>query len=383
MNREEEIINILKNYIFQNEFDEEMQGIFIDQLNRFLDLKKIPKEDLTFKLDEFGKVLLNKGMLIHGTIYDEKILKGIHENGIITGQSRNIYEDDETYNCADFWRVAKDISLREYNDTFPSNNYRTPFGHASSSVAFVLEIPFSMDELVSYDCYRDTENGRKTLKFVNEKGLPNYNHEILSSVIYGVPQNCIQGIILGDRLLQESDCIKFIISEFSDLYLLTVDGVVLSDPHKPLDYDNLLEKIQNYILINNANIAINDLIEAIDSDILLINRLLEYIYSKGINININDYSLDDFFLERESGLKFTDLKEKLDYYTDKRNFSKKIVTDLTKQVIENSSDNEIESITKFFASQMDFESRLALFENEKSIYSIVNLLDFGIEGKKK
>ena len=78
------------------------------------------------------------------------------ESGIITGQAFGIAEDGETFHCADFHRVKYDMSLANYNDQFPYNDGRCPFGRRGKfTLAFVLYPDENLKALIFDSIYND------------------------------------------------------------------------------------------------------------------------------------------------------------------------------------------------------------------------------------
>lgn len=232
--------------------------ILIAQINRFNELneKIIPNKGAM--TDENGKLIFLKGTIIHGTSNcDMQKLQSIANTGIITGQAVGKSEDGETYYCADFHRVKEDISIEDYDRSFPYNDGRTPFGKLRArNIAFVIQPTLEMEKLLSYDCYRTgTIESEQTRTFVN--GLPISEHEIASSILYGVPSSCFSGIILGDLIFQSKETIKFLMSIFPDCYIASRRGDVIYDPaFKNVDMSELIDvriercllKIENEIL---------------------------------------------------------------------------------------------------------------------------------------
>lgn len=194
------------------------------QIDRFIKLKGTPR-----KVAEVGDVIrLPKGTLIHGTSVDEEKLASIAESGIITGQAFGIAEDGETFYCADFHRVNHDMSLANYNDQFPYSDGRCPFGRRGKyTLAFILYPDSNLDEIASYDCYREGTKASDTTKdFVNMKGLPVKDTSLAASILFGVPSNFINGIILGDAFINEKT-VKFLIDKFPGVFITRNNGEII------------------------------------------------------------------------------------------------------------------------------------------------------------
>lgn len=194
------------------------------QIDRFIKLRSLPRKEV--EVGEF--IRLPEGTLIHGTPFDQDSLASIAEYGIITGQAFGIAEDGETYHCADFHRVKKDMALANYNDQFPYIDGRCPFGRKGKfTLAFVLYPDKDMDELIAYDCYReDTKESETTKDFVNTAGLPVDDKSLASGILFGIPSNFINGIILGDNNLNE-EAVQYLINTFPGRFITRNTGEII------------------------------------------------------------------------------------------------------------------------------------------------------------
>ena len=224
------------------------------QIDRFIKLKGIPRKTVTIE----DVIKLPEGTLIHGTRVDEETLSSIAESGIITGQAFGIAEDGETYYCADFHRVNHDMSLANYNDQFPYNDGRCPFGKRGKyTLAFVLYPDENLDEIASYDCYRDgTKSSATTKEFVNMKALPVKDTSLASGVLFGIPSNFINGIILGDNFINEK-IVKFLIEKFPGVFITRNSGEIIYKHGDNLEIvSERIKSIQRQIKLEEAEYQI-------------------------------------------------------------------------------------------------------------------------------
>ena len=207
-----------------------------EQIERFKSLSKrktrqiIPKDEPIFK----------KNTLIHGTSFNIVILKSISKSGIVTGQYLGIEEDGETYFCADFHKVPEDTLIKEYNNRFPYRDGRCPFGNlGKNTIAFIINDDPELEELRKYDCYQDnTEESTITKSFVNENGLPIENKELASSILFGIPASFINGIVVGDNVINSNN-IKALRRLFPQCYLVRNNGQIIckqNDKEELIDY---------------------------------------------------------------------------------------------------------------------------------------------------
>ena len=241
------------NFLIEGDLSYEQLMILLEQIDRFNKLKKSYSKVCGPSIDMDGNLIFKEGTLIHGiSRYGEDKLDSISKTGILTGQAVGKSEDGETYYCADFHRVKKDVKIYDYAINFRSNDGRCPFGNnprldsndvennrklseykmdMSLSVAFVLTPNEHNRELLSYDCYRDgTRESDITKGFINM--MPFDDREIGSSILYGVPVNCLEGIIVGGRVLEDKNKIDYLISKFPNCYMISSFGEIIYNPFK-------------------------------------------------------------------------------------------------------------------------------------------------------
>lgn len=229
--------------------DLDSQRLIKEQMERFEKIRKEPRKVIVPE----DKIQFPKGTLIHGTPFNLDTLKSISNSGIITGQYFGIEEDGETYYCADFHKVKDDQTLKEYNDNFPYKDGRCPFGIlGKDTVALVIYPDKRMDEVTKYDCFnKDTEEGKKTRNLVNENGLPYDDNNIVSSILFGVPSNFINGIVLGDNVINKDNVYK-IIEMYPSVFIARNTGEIIykyGDTREMLDIR--IDSVQKSIEVDN------------------------------------------------------------------------------------------------------------------------------------
>ncbi len=240
----ERLKEIPEDFLIQSDLSDNMVKQLLEQINRFYEIQSSIEPKINFELDKNGKVMLKKGTLVHGIglVNPEKI-KSISETGILTGQAIGIPEDQETYYCADFFKVTKDEPMEELNNEIKDNQGRTPFNSNQFKnqkyLAFIIEPREEIEELLKYDCYLDdTEESEIAKKFVNEKGLP-LTKETGSSILYGVPSQAITGIVIGSEIL-EPKIMSFLIKLFPNCYISSNTGEIAYNPKINKSYDDLV-----------------------------------------------------------------------------------------------------------------------------------------------
>lgn len=223
----------------------EQINILKDQIERFNNLKNQERKVVEIK----DKIILPQGTLIHGTPCISKSLESISKTGILTGQSVGKEEDGETFYCADFHRVPEDMTLEHYNSDFSYIDGRCPFGKKGrGTLAFIFFPDERLSDLISYDCYRDgTPESEITKKFVNMSGIPIEDKEKASSVLFGIPSNFINGIILGDKYINQ-ETVSFLIKNFPGVFITRNNGELIYKNGDTLEIINLrIKSIQRQI----------------------------------------------------------------------------------------------------------------------------------------
>lgn len=249
----EKINELPSSFLMEIPLSEEQIAILLQQMNRFYAVRRMDFPQKEFVLDDQGKVLLEEGMLIHGVPrYTVSTLENICKTGILTGQAIGVPEDGETFYCADFHRISRNMSMKEFNENFSYVDGRCPFGNGrrgANSFAFLVRPIDEAKELLAYDCYRDgTKEAEITRSFTNCAGLLSQKEQ-LSSILYGVPSNLFCGVVLGNRLLEDKKTVELVVKMFPKCYLLTIDGVILYNPNVDKEYSPLVQlRAEKYVL---------------------------------------------------------------------------------------------------------------------------------------
>lgn len=243
------ITDLPEDFLDELELDSQRRTVLIEQINRFNNLSERTIDNKGLMFDDSGKVLFPSGTIIHGTSNcDPEKIVNISRTGILTGQAIGISEDVETYYCADFHRVPRDMSVEEFNSWFPYRDGRCPFNNLGKhSLAFVIHPCSEIEELLSYDCYRvGTVNGDVTGTFINYLPIPG---NVASSILYGVPSNAISGVVMGDNLLKKCEVVKFVSDLFSQSYIISKKGNIIYDPMfvEIGSVEMMEERRQNYL----------------------------------------------------------------------------------------------------------------------------------------
>lgn len=248
-----------EDFLDGEKLSENGKKILVNQINRFNSLREQIIKTTTIVRN--GKIVFPEGTIFHGTrIYDQdaiKKLEGIASLGIITGQAVGLHEDGETFYCADFFRVQKDISVEEFQQQFEDRAGYTPFSRGNSSIAFIITPNPELDEILKYDCYREgTKESEIAKEFVNMAGLPRTGAETesVSSILYGVPSNFISMIAIGDILLESKEIIEAIIKLFPEANIISKVGEIIYEPNmNDLDQKDIINLRREKCLLSAKN----------------------------------------------------------------------------------------------------------------------------------
>lgn len=241
----EKIDKIPEDFLLEGQLSKEQEILFLEQINRFYELKEMELYPMDISVTDDNRVMLKEGTIIHGTSgFSVDMLDSIAKTGILSGQAIGIYEDGETYCCADFHKVSDSMGMNEFNNNFKYTDARCPFGNGyrgANSLAFVIEPREEAEELLKYDCYmEDTKESALTKSFVNIDGLPG-NSRNSSSILYGVPSNLICGVVLGNNLIKRKEIIELITKMFPDCYISSIDGVIIYNPSIDKNFNEVVE----------------------------------------------------------------------------------------------------------------------------------------------
>ena len=262
------------------------KNILIEQVNRYYEVKKCNIEKETYNVGE--EVKLKKGTLLHGTYKNLDGLKEIIKNGLIS--SWFIDGRDSKYpSSVGVWNLKKDYNLKEYINFYsggtimysgiiengePTKNNKTaiiPYNEMNNIINIVSKI----------DCHNwnleQTKEARFLPSLVQDKvqigiiynGNNKYSLELLkgdildpnnindndvkpfvnpyyydrfikerkckndfftdreSAILFGIPSNLIEGIIVGRKYEKDKNVLKEIKTLLPDVYICNLDGKVI------------------------------------------------------------------------------------------------------------------------------------------------------------
>lgn len=260
------------------------QDIIKEQMARFDKLSKEERRIIPIK----DEIIMPEGTLIHGTIFDKEVVSNIAKTGIITGQYFGIEEFGETYYCADFHRVHFETNIEDYERRFSYHDGRCPFEERmTNAIALIVYPDERLKELLVHDCYKEGNHKTNHSKwFVNERVLPIKSHGCAAGILFGIPSNFINGIVVGNDLVN-LETIEFLTKEFPNIFVAGRVGRIL---YKPGDTDEMIklrvecaQKVIEYEQIKkNTENAMNDICVAISNmTVREIAKIVRYMKFEG------------------------------------------------------------------------------------------------------
>lgn len=266
-----------KNLIIENvkkKFNGELLDIVIKQINDYFELAE-SNYVVENKYQINDKVFLNKNHLLHGIGKHVDVINNFANRGIV---SQDYFDDVSNhafcYETA-FWNVEEDISLKEYIENYSGvvakvNNeyYQVPYGKldefvekikgidhwlwtAESSmeirfmpslardinqIGFILNTENEITQKLRYNSvFKEHFNKEYAMEFVNGKAKEKFEHDGFTAdffgradfIIFGLPKNCIEGIIVGRQVEHNEENLKVLKTLFPNSYICNLDGMVI------------------------------------------------------------------------------------------------------------------------------------------------------------
>lgn len=275
-------INIVK----ENIKNENSQTIFIDQINRYFDYKD---RQINLKKYAIGdEVFLNKGTLLHGTYKNLDGLKEIVNNGLLS--SWFIDGRLSKYpSSVGVWNLKHDYKLSEYInfysggtifyagifengvDTRKNKTAIIPYDEMNNIIDITTSVNChkwtleqtkearfmpslvqnnvqigiifngqndEISELLKGDILSNSINDEDVKEFVNSnyyekfikdrKNKDDFFTDRESAILFGLPSNLIEGILVGREYEKDKQILKEIKSLLPDCYICNLDGIVIA-----------------------------------------------------------------------------------------------------------------------------------------------------------
>lgn len=258
----------------KNKFNGELLDVVIKQIDDYFRLAE-SSYVVENKYQINDQVMLNPNHLLHGIGKNVDIIHIFADRGVV---SQDYFEDSSNhafcYESA-FWNVKGDISLNEYIKNYSgmvahvNDNYcQVPYGkldefvekmrdvdhwlwNAESSmeirfmpslardinqIGFILNTENEIAQRLKYNSvFKKHFNKEWALEFVSEKAKEKFIQEGFTAdfferadyIIFGLPKNCIEGIVVGRYVEYHEEHLKTLKELFPNCYICNLDGVVI------------------------------------------------------------------------------------------------------------------------------------------------------------
>lgn len=259
--------------------NENSKEILTQQIENFEKFRSVNIKRKHYKIGQ--DILLKKGTLIHGTYKNLEGLKEIVKKGLIS--SSFINERLSKYpGCVSVWNLKEDMLFGKYIDFYSGGTIKykinekettkvISFSEMKNILKYVTDledmtiwyleqtkearflpslvqntvqigIVFNgenreIKELLKYDVLSENIEDAEVREFVNKDY---YNQFIIdrknkndlftdreSAVVFGIPSNFIEGILVGKIYEQNKEILKEIKSLLPDCYIVNLDGKVI------------------------------------------------------------------------------------------------------------------------------------------------------------
>lgn len=266
-----------KKIIIENakkKFKGELLDIVLKQINDFFTLKD-SNYRINNKYNVGDEVHLNKNHLLHGIGNHIDIINTFAKNGIISPDYLEKTLNHAFCYVSAFWSVKEEITLKEFIKNYSGiiakykDNYeQVPYGnlddfvekmknidHWSWTAESSMEIRFmpslarninqigfiiNMENKIAQrlrknSVFRNNFKKEYSLEFVNDKSKEKYIKEGFMAdyfqradyLIFGIPNNCIEGILVGRIYENDKTILKKIKELFPNCYICNLEGKVI------------------------------------------------------------------------------------------------------------------------------------------------------------
>ena len=258
----------------KNKFNGELLKIVIKQIEDYFELAEsdyIAKK----KYQINDNVVLNNNHLLHGIGKYVDIINIFAERGIVSQDYFEDASDHAFYYEAAFWNVKGEISLKEYIRNYSGmiakvnkNYYQIPYGKldefvermkevnhwlwtAESSmeirfmpslardtnqIGFILNTENEIAQrLIQNSVFKENFDKEYAMEFIHEKARKKFEQDGFTAdfferadyIIFGLPKNCIEGVIVGRQVEHNEEHLKTLKTLFPNSYICNLDGVVI------------------------------------------------------------------------------------------------------------------------------------------------------------
>lgn len=257
-----------------------IKKILLEQFKNFEEAKTFILPHHGYKVGD--KVRLAKGTYLHGTRWDFENIKNIANEGIVSGELNGKNSMQKYPYCVCVWNLQKSMFLQDYIDLYsgislsykignniysklvsysqlnknfdfiPKNawtwraeqtketrfmpSYSKLIHCQQNQIAFIINTNNrAIKPLLKYDIFSENFN-KKLYKYFVLKNILNHfrfaqkdifftNRE--SAIVFGIPSNFIEGILLGRKFEKQKSKIKILKKLFPNAYIANLDGIII------------------------------------------------------------------------------------------------------------------------------------------------------------
>ena len=248
------------------------------QIELFNNLKNVKIKKKKYKIGD--KVILKKGTLLHGTYKNIEGLKEIVKNGLVSSDFTK-GRKSKYPSCVGVWNLKKDYTLKEYVNFYSGGTISIMNNDGTKRKTKVIpynEMNNIMDKIVhNKNCFRWYMEQTKEARFmpslvqneiqigiifnnkytkellktdilnnISDKDVkpfvnPKYYDQFIidrknkddfftdreSAILYGIPSNFIEGILVGKKYEKNTKIIKTIKELLPNSYICNLEGIVI------------------------------------------------------------------------------------------------------------------------------------------------------------
>ena len=217
----------------------------------FLKLGKM-KPATVVQVDQDGKVILEKDTLMHGANFDISILENIKNVGLVAPVFRTNVGDTSYGKSICAYKVAKEQRLADYYEDYDTRMVRKKTKGMTPNVMEIDGVKYYKGEEARF-LPTDTRTSRIAFiinptaaarKMVGEKlykGEPG-EYENGYEIPLGIPESFISGIMVTDKMVEDSEKMETLKKIFPDKYIAGTDGNIVWKPENVMVNQKELEK---------------------------------------------------------------------------------------------------------------------------------------------
>jgi len=237
-------------------FSSEEEAILTEQWQLMYMLSKLDFPNDIALRSKLGLPELAEGTLVYGTDFSLETMQSIAKQGILSGRLLEMDGDGEGRPCVDFFRVPKNLSVRDYmewcgeldnpslsktkqrmeSEQLPHKESPYLWRYNGNAVAFFCNTQNAeMDKLLKTDISgQKREDVSKSETSLLD--APLQERKGVVSVLGGVPSNFISGIVLPDKVMRNGNLVDQVQELFGDHVLIfDVLGAQLLPPLERLE----------------------------------------------------------------------------------------------------------------------------------------------------